>query len=598
MPRSSVTVMAHSTPVTLGSARVGQGGSFEATVALPPSLETGAHHVVVIGTLKSGAVVAQEEAFTVATGDRLGSIGTLPPVPLQNDVGFEPLQHKGAVLATTAGTVTVLGAVAASLGGGLTGGRGAPVRGGTSGGGSGGGYLEDVELERSEAEDEERESRRSGVERLPWTRHVDRYSRDLPSRLAAISPVIGRVAVDGDYLRALFGSLWLFLCAGAVALGLYASASTGWYAVPPTLGLFLAILGLSIFDSTLGYLAGVAFSAGALFSGHITTPPEVRLGAGVVLVWFAVPLAAAALRPLRRAFVLSPMGIWDRAADFVIGGLFAAWAAQKMVGALSGLVGVELPIGQHVNAIAFAVLGFVLVRIVAESLIMRGLPSRLAAVAHEGGLESETLQIGISLVIQIALFCFIAVSYMGWTWGLYVGCAVFFAPLIPWLFADRIPKSKLVTRWKPRGLINWSVIIVFGVVLSRLLEHLVHSASLVETLGFIILPLPILISWGLELFEDEEADEHEVTADSERELVAVGATSVAGEGEHARKFAGIDWTHESARSAFRELDSERREREEEHEQVLPPWRLWLTRLAGLPLVVLCVYLVVTHIAGG
>jgi hypothetical protein len=315
---------------------------------------------------------------------------------------------------------------------------------------------------------------------------------------------------------------------------------------------------------------------------------------------------------------MSLLSLWDRAADLVIGGLFAAWAAQKMTGALSGLAGVELPIGTHLNEIAIAVLGFVAVRIVIETVVAHRFPRRLQHVSHIGELEPENLQVALSLLVQIGLFLFISVAYVGSTWGLYVGAAVFFSPLVPWVFADKIPKSKFVTKWSPTGLVRWTLIIVFGVLLSRLLEHLVPDPKLSEALGFIILPLPVLIAWALELFEAEEGDEeHEEDAEHEEPraahdaptfepalvLAGVGGSNGAhGEAPapaHGHHGFGIDWHAESARARFRELESEREsELEVAREATSPTWRLWAMRLAGLPLVVVSVYLVVTHIAGG
>jgi hypothetical protein len=256
-------------------------------------------------------------------------------------------------------------------------------------------------------------------------------------------------------------------------------------------------------------------------------------------------------------------------------------------------------------------------------------------------------------VIQIALFIFISIAFLGSTWGLYVGAAVFFSPLVPWLFADKIPKSSFVTRWKPKGLVNWTWIIVAGVLLSRLLEHLIHGARALEVAGFILLPLPVLISWALELFEEEETeDEHgeaesaegtlgEVEAGIElspilampsRERLAASGTegphslvtakpsdgpasALASVGSRERSGAdsspysdlkaGFDgaerpmWRQESSRGEFRDEEAVRRaDQAHDREANDSAWLAWLRRLAGVPLVVVSVYLVVTHIAGG
>src|SRR6185312_6489548 len=134
---------------------------------------------------------------------------------------------------------------------------------------------------------------------------------------------------------------------------------------------------------------------------------------------FAIPLAAAALRPLRRRLAFRADVLWDRAADLVIGGLFAAWAAQKMTETLSGLAGAELPIGEHTTAVAFGVIAFIALRMVIENIAAHWYPGRLQIVSHKGELESGNIQIGLSLIVQIVLFMFIALPGVGWTWALW-----------------------------------------------------------------------------------------------------------------------------------------------------------------------------------
>jgi hypothetical protein len=172
-----------------------------------------------------------------------------------------------------------------------------------------------------------------------------------------------------------------------------------------------------------------------------------------------------------------------------------------------------------------------------------------------GELESGTLQVGLSLIIQIAVFIFIAVAFLGTTGALYVGAAVFFAPLIPWLFAERIPKSRLVTEWSPRGLVKWSLVIVAGLLLAQLLEHLVTNGTQLTRIGFILLPLPILICWSLELFDDEPCTEN----------LPVGATTFPSPTTASANSRGASGRHQ-----------------------------WLWRIGGLPLLAMAVWVVVTH----
>jgi hypothetical protein len=512
-PNTDVTVDVHSTPTQVGTTSVQADGSFNVAGVLPSNLEIGVHHVIVTGTSTNGGPYTQDEVFTVIAGKRIGSIGWVPPAPLAGDIQFVPTSHRTVILAATAGVTAAAAAVASGLGGGLAFGGGGPApTGGGSGGSRGpaGAALEGVELERLEGESrDDGPGDRSRFWRWPGTGFLDRWSRSLPRRVARVSPVAGRVMIDGDYLRAMLGSVWIGLCLASIGLGAYASASSGWYAVPPSLGLFLAILALGVLDSLLGFLAGAAFLLCSAFAGHLSSAPELRLSMGLVLVWFAVPLAASALRPLRRTVALRFDAVWERAADLVVCGLFAAWVADKMTSALSGLSGVELPINHHVGTIVIAVLAFVAFRIVVETTVAHFFPGRLAAVRHEGRLNSGRLQKFASLIAQIVIFIFIAVAILGASWALFVGTAIFFTPLVLELFEHRMPKSRAVARWKPNVILTWTLIICVGVLLGELLKHTIHQGRLVEQIGFILLPVPVLAFWMLELFEEHEEDEEE-----------------------------------------------------------------------------------------
>ncbi|MFZ1062649.1 MAG: hypothetical protein WAN30_04170, partial [Acidimicrobiales bacterium] len=633
-PNTVVTVVVHSTPTKVGASSVKANGSFDVRGSLPSNLPIGVHHVIVSGTSVSGSPFREVEVFTVIKGERLGSIGWVPPAPLQGDVQFLPSAHRTIVLAATAGVTAAAAAVSSGLGGGLAfgGGGSAPVSGGSSGSGGGaGGSLESVEIERLEGEmRDDGPGDRSKFWRWPGTRFLDRWSKYLPRKVAAVSPVVSRVLVDGDYLRAVLGSFWIGLCLASVGLGAYASASSGWYAVPPSLGLFITILALGIFDSTLGFLAGVSFLACSVFAGHVTSAPEIRLSLGLMLVWFAVPLAAAALRPLRRVVALRLDALWERAADLVVCGLFAAWVAEKMTSALSGLAGVTLPINSHVGTIVEAVLVLIALRVALETFVVHYFPSRLASVRHEGPLESGTLQKAISFVAQIIVFVFVAVAFLGATWALYLGTIVFFTPLLLDFFDQHFPKSRAVAKWKPNGILTWTLIICAGLLLGELLNHTVHNGHLVEEIGFVVLPLPVLAFWTLELFEAKEEDKREEhdraleepvnthTSTSRGAKSRASATVPSGSATSRRRVQGPNGAGKaerepvlamasggkSTRGTVATLVRADKPDEREPEVQSSPYdptrsaslRKWASRMAGVALIIISVLLV--HFQGG
>jgi hypothetical protein len=548
-PGTSVRITAHSTPVLLGEGTAGDDGRFEKTVFLPPTLEPGSHRIIVSGTNADGTTASKETTFSIASGGFLGAVGSTPKGVLATYVPYKPTEHVGDVLQSTAGGVAAVGAVGAAM----RGSGGSRGGGGGRSSGSEGAFLLDVELER-EKEDGEGEGigDASRTWRWPWTGVVDRFSRRAPALFSRVSPCLGRVATDGDYLRAMFGGLWLFLFVPAIALGLLAARSTGGAAVPPTLGLFAAVLALSIFDSILGYTAGVVFCLAVAAMGGVTGTSDIRALSGVVLVWFSVPLGAAAIRPLRRRFEPTLVGAWDRMADYVLGALFGAWIASQMASLLSALRGYAVPIAEHGWFIAELVVVVLAVRVLLETVAAHHYPDRLAAVLHEGDLEGSKLQMVIALVASITVFFFISLAYMPFGVALVAGAVVFYSPLIPWLFAERIPKYDWVERHNPTGLAKWTWVIVGTVVLDRILSALVHNDTDLLAWGFILLPLPVLLSWGADLFiPDEEEDEEE-------EAVAEEPT-------------GPLW---NAPPPVRE-------------------RVWTRRLIGVPAVALCGYLVLS-----
>jgi len=532
-----------------------------------------------VATRAARAAVAGAPATPAGpVGSHAYTRGSAPPTVHSLPV-YRPAAHLKSVLSVTGAGAVAIGALAAALGGGV-GGLGGRSGGGGGGGGGGSGegsrsdgaFLEDVETEREAMAKRGRgRGDRSRTWWWPATRHIDGFSKRYPSRLAAISPVVGRVSVDADYLRAMFGGLWLLLYPLAIALGVLAAANTGYAAIAPALGWFVAVLAIGMFDSMAGYVAGISFGTAVLLGGGIIDAASVREVFGIVLVWFATPLAAGAVRPLRRNTRLSLPGMWDRAADFVLGGLFGGWLAAKMTESLSALGGIEVPLAKDKWTIALIVIGLVAVRMIVETFAAHHYPDRLEAVAHEGDLESGNLQVGLSLVIQVALFIFIARAFMTWGWPLFAGTLVFYMPLVPCLFVDRLPKSSRVAKWMPLGLAKWSFVIVAGVLLSWVLEHLVHDPAQAEAFGFIFLPLPILVCWGLELFvpEDEEEEVEE----------AAGHAPVALNGTEPAEHAHVHAYHP----------------EEEEGRFPMTWRL---RFAGVPVLLLCTWLVLGGIAGG
>src|SRR5690242_19579369 len=82
MPGTSVDLELHSTPVSLGSATVGDDGTFSKSITIPAGFESGAHTIQVTGTNSDGDAASASVPITVtaaaATTTVAGGSGSLP----------------------------------------------------------------------------------------------------------------------------------------------------------------------------------------------------------------------------------------------------------------------------------------------------------------------------------------------------------------------------------------------------------------------------------------------------------------------------------------------------------------------------------------
>ena len=473
-------------------------GSGTATISLvlPSSLMTG-EHVVSVGLISGDHTsVGGSEQFSVVSGQVLGHIGPPPSGPLGQFVQYLPSQHRKEILATAVGTVAAVGAAAGAMGG---------AGGGSSGGGTGsseGGVSgETGNLAHSSiASYIQHRAIKVEAEAALFAPAVMIPSQRAPGRIAYFSPMIGRISVDGEYLRAFTGHVWLSLLALAAALGVTSAVSTHFDAIPPTTVLFGLILALGILDAWFGFTSGLTFILLAAATGHIRSFSEIRLAAGIMLVWFTIPLAAGTVRPLRRYFQRTLDGIWNHAADVVVAGLFGAWVTEKLISNLSSVSGVELPIVKEKYLMALVSLVVITVRIVLESYVLMRLPDRLAAMHHQGDLRAPAWQQLLSLTLQMGLLLFFAQALLGTSWALFVGTAIYFSPLLPKPFAHRLPKSRRIAKLVPVPVFKYSTVVLIGAAISIVLQLTVHSTSTLERVAFIVLPLPTVFFWHINLW--------------------------------------------------------------------------------------------------
>jgi hypothetical protein len=338
----------------------------------------------------------------------------------------------------------------------------------------------------------------------PGTRRVDTVAATLPVRLARRSPLLARVLADGTYLRAILGSLSLLGLLAGLALGVVALRDTGADALVPAASLTIAIAVLGVLDAAAGLLAVLTFTIGVLAHGGVSSLSDLRLILGLGALWFVVPVLAGAARPLRRPPTRGLGPSWDRAADFVIASLIGAWAVHKIVLALPGLEGRQLPIAQHANAAALCVLAALVLRLAFETIAAYAYPQRLDLTEPVALPEPGALHLLGASMLRTGLFVLFAAIVVGMRWELYAGAALFVIPQILAAYEERLPNSPALYRTLPKGLTEIVLLLFAATAVGALLLGTMNKGS--ETFlatSFVLLALPGFLLSSLKTFGRE-----------------------------------------------------------------------------------------------
>jgi hypothetical protein len=530
LPDSVAVVTLHSTPTTLGTIVVSTDGSFEQSLTLPTDLETGVHHIEVTYTGADGSGTSQSLYFSVNGSDvvtRMQAQPTdSPPAWAQasstsapaagpgtvtvGGVTYEqyiPALHPAASVDTVVSGLVLLtilggvGAVSAFAAGGSIAMAGAAV----------GGIRETTPSHSPQEESRSASLASAKVKHLKFkldavargdrsstwdwlgSERLDSLSSALPLTLNRFSPLLARVVNDGAYLRAMFGPLWLLSSVAGIVLGVLSVISTHGAAVPPAIGLLIAIIVLSAFDVMGGLLAASAFTIGVIALGGLNTVAEFRTMLGIDVIFFTVALTASAARPLRRVPAVSASDWFDRIADVVVASLIATWAVTKMIGALPALSGLTLPIADSALTVAVFAGGAIVLRYVLETVATYHYPLRLASVAPAKiGFPSVQQQL-VSAVFKTALFVFVAIAYLGNIWPLWVGAALFLFPSVVAAYQAKLPNVPRLVKLIPGGVIKVVLMLCVGKLLGGWLASTIHNPQDFIDQAFVILSLPSLL---------------------------------------------------------------------------------------------------------
>ena len=328
--------------------------------------------------------------------------------------------------------------------------------------------------------------------RNPLTAKSDAFFMGLISRISPHSPIVARTIADGNYLRAMFGSLASLMLLPGAALGVLALQSTGGQALPPAIWIVMAIIAIATLDAMAGFVSGLIFAIGVGLAGNLASRDEILTVAGLFIIFYAPALMASAIRPLRR-LAEDRDNSWERVTDYALITLLSGWTMFKLIGALNALAGVQLVISFHARDIAYWTAIFVLVRLLLEDFVTYQYPARLNRTAPEMK-EPDTVHKVIALELKILIFVQIAMPFVGFNIKLLLGTILFALPTIIGLtFEKRLPKIPLLHRILPSGAFKLVAMVFIGTIAANWIQGLFPDSRTFLAWSFVVLAIPGLI---------------------------------------------------------------------------------------------------------
>jgi hypothetical protein len=342
--------------------------------------------------------------------------------------------------------------------------------------------------------------------RRPFTAQTDRFFSALITRISPYSPIVARTISDGNYLRAMFGSLETLMLLPGVALGVLALQSSANQALPPATWIVMAIIALATLNAAAGFVSGLVFTFGVILAGNFSSRDEILTIAALFILFYAPALMASAIRPLRRLSDNRDSS-WERVTDYALVTLLSGWAMFKMVGALNALAGVQLVISFHAKEIAYLAAIFIFIRLVLEDFATYFYPIRVNETSGEFR-EPSTVHKVIALELKIFIFVEIAMPFVGYNIKLLLGTILFALPtIISLTVEDRLPRIPILHRILPAGAFKIVAMVFVGAICAGWIQGMFASPKSFLAWSFVVLAIPGLILSILgKMAEEPESD--------------------------------------------------------------------------------------------
>jgi hypothetical protein len=317
-------------------------------------------------------------------------------------------------------------------------------------------------------------------------RFFENYLRIRIEKISRFTPGVATIIRDGDYLRAVLGSISFLLYPMAILTGIFGfieiqsrpgltSPSMLLSSLLPSFTCMALMIAIGVLDSLAGALAGATFVTLVFFVKVL--PPGIpdepkRIFSTLISIFLITctpPLFAGVLRKFD-GLHRDPGRNWNYAVDYLLSPLVTGWMVWKVIGVISDLSGAEFDVKDAPLKIATLIWFALIIRYFIEHYVSRNWGDRLNEM-----ISNDLVQSRISILLRTVL-------KSAWIWILITSIGTFkngsaAVPMIIALFA--LP-SLIKLMWKNpsnrlgslnlRGAPKIALLFLLGIALTQLLE--------------------------------------------------------------------------------------------------------------------------------
>lgn len=319
------------------------------------------------------------------------------------------------------------------------------------------------------------------------------------------SLLLTRIATDGQWVRAWWGSASVILWVGALLTGVLAALAPGKDLVMLALPWAIALMVIGMLDAAAGLSAFVGLAVPLLVLGRVESLYDVRTLLGIGVMTVALPSIGSAIRPLRRIGDGTRASRLDRVADYLIVPLFLGYAGSSAYASLNGLSGLGMVTSADATVFRNVLFAVALLRLIAEDLTVSEYPQRLRAVHVPVDPDPSVAVRTVSLAGTAATFLLVAGPFFGYGWQTWVALAAVVAVPVLNNISHLLPNFAVVHRWTPRGVLRSVVMCYAGAWFAAALASRATDAFSARSTAVLLL-LPGVMLAVVDVFAREGGD--------------------------------------------------------------------------------------------